>query len=784
MAVLFDTKVKTLENLSKVIQSAKILPIMRFTVDDFKYSSIITSKIKAYFKSDLLVVRSSSLREDSLQQSNAGHYESVLNVPREDDFKLSEAIRKVIASFDDSNSRNEIFVQPQLEQIDISGVALTCDVDTLAPYYTISYEKGTSDIVTSGKRGETHTLIHYKFSPFPPTDVRMERIIEALEEIQSIFEYPFVDVEFAMNKGGELFIFQVRPLVTEGKENLSGIRIGYLLAGVHEKLINFNAPRPGLLGDNAVFGVMPDWNPAEIIGKKPKRLALTLYKELITDSIWAYQRDNYGYRNLRSHPLLISFVGVPYIDVRASFNSFIPKNLSTDIARKLAYYYISKLQKNPQLHDKIEFSIVHSCYHLNIKNEIKELLNEGFSNNEIKEIEKSLRGLTNDVISNDNALYKDDLLKIDTLKLKYELVMDSNLSIYDKIYWLIEDCKRYGTLPFAGVARAAFIAVQFLKSFLEVGIMNDKEYCDFLNSLSTVSKNLDEDLSKIFYGSLSLREFKFKYGHLRPGTYDIESPRYDQNFKEYFPGIFEREKTQPKPPLFKFSEKQIVEINKKLSENGISIGATDLITFFKEAIEGREYAKFIFTRSLSQVLEMISELGDKHEICRDECAFLDISTILNLYANVDCKDIKSRLKEDININKILFQNTKAINLPNLIVNPNDIYSHYYGDDEPNFITLNYIKADVITEDKITKTDLEGKIVCIKSADPGFDFLFTKKIGGLITQYGGANSHMAIRCAELGTPAVVGAGEKKYNLWVAAKRLEIDGASKIVRLVSC
>ena len=28
----------------------------------------------------------------------------------------------------------------------------------------------------------------------------------------------------------------------------------------------------------------------------------------------------------------------------------------------------------------------------------------------------------------------------------------------DKIYWLIEDCKRFGTLPFAGLARNAFVA--------------------------------------------------------------------------------------------------------------------------------------------------------------------------------------------------------------------------------------------------------------------------------------------------------------------------------------
>ena len=72
-----------------------------------------------------------------------------------------------------------------------------------------------------------------------------------------------------------------------------------------------------------MFGVMPDWNPAEMIGIRPRPLALSLYQNLITDSTWAYQRDNYGYRKLRGFPLMQSLGGVPFIDLRVSFNSFV-----------------------------------------------------------------------------------------------------------------------------------------------------------------------------------------------------------------------------------------------------------------------------------------------------------------------------------------------------------------------------------------------------------------------------------------------------------------------------
>ena len=98
------------------------------------------------------------------------------------------------------------------------------------------------------------------------------------------------------------------------------------------------------------FLAMPDWNPAEIIGTKPKPLSLSLYKELITDNIWAYQ-DNYGYKNLEA-PLLINFCGMPYIDVRVSFNSFIPASISGNLANKLVNFYVNQLTNKPELHDK------------------------------------------------------------------------------------------------------------------------------------------------------------------------------------------------------------------------------------------------------------------------------------------------------------------------------------------------------------------------------------------------------------------------------------------------
>ena len=45
----------------------------------------------------------------------------------------------------------------------------------------------------------------------------------------------------------------------------------------------------------------------------------------------------------------------------------------------------------------------------------------------------------------------------------------------DKIYWFIEDCKRFGTFSFAGLARSAFIAIDLLNSLVENKIITNQE---------------------------------------------------------------------------------------------------------------------------------------------------------------------------------------------------------------------------------------------------------------------------------------------------------------------
>ena len=121
---------------------------------------------------------------------------------------------------------------------------------------------------------------------------------------------------------------------------------------------------------------MPDWNPAEMIGIKPKALAFSLYQELITDFIWAKNREKYGFNDLTSNHLMSNFLGTPFVDVRVDFNSWLPKNLTDNTKEKLVNYYLNMFKNNNSFHDKVEFKILFTCFNADTKDKLKEIKNK------------------------------------------------------------------------------------------------------------------------------------------------------------------------------------------------------------------------------------------------------------------------------------------------------------------------------------------------------------------------------------------------------------------------
>jgi adenylylsulfate kinase-like enzyme/phosphohistidine swiveling domain-containing protein len=772
--VAFKTKAESLEMLAPLLRGGRILPQVRFSVGDWRSDAagVLAAVTAAPWGSDRVIVRSSSRGEDGAWNSQAGKYDSVLGVAGS--AAVAQAIDRVIASFaDDASEDDQIFVQPMLERVAMAGVVFSRSPSG-GPYFVINYDdfSGLTDRVTAGAGDNLKTFLCLR-SRHDACPASLAPVVSLVRELETLLGCDAIDVEFDVGDDGQLYLLQVRPLAVDRHGRAADAKVDTALADVARKVELLSRPHPYLHGSRAIFGVMPDWNPAEIIGVRPGPLSLSLYCELITDAIWAYQRDNYGYQNLRSFPLLVSFHGLPYIDVRVSFNSFVPRDVPDDLAARLVNYYIDRLLSEPHLHDKVEFEIIFSCYTLDLPKRMGRLVEHGFSAEDLAELSSALRRLTNRIMHGETALWRRDRAKIDLLAQRFPAICNAEIDKISRIYWLIEDCKRYGTLPFAGLARAGFIAVQMLQSLIEAGVLNAEEGVAFMASVETVGSRIGRD-----FAELSKADFLARYGHLRPGTYDILSPRYDEAPDLYFDWSSARP-AAPAPPRFALSIEQLRGIEQLLKEHELSIDVLSLIEFIKAGIEGREYAKFVFTRSLSQALSLIRQLGEDHGLSAEDCAFLNYDVVRMLYS--ESGSVREALRESVAHGRERHALTRNLVLPPIIASPDEVFAFHLPPSQPNFITRKSVTAPVASLGDPPES-FAGRILFVPSADPGFDWIFTRGIRGFVTQFGGANSHMAIRAGELGIPAVIGAGEALFRQWQTARKLCLDCTNQKVLVI--
>lgn len=788
----FGTKAQTLKRLRPMVSKSRIEDQFSFTVEEWNANSkLIMTELNQCFSDTKLVVRSSALTEDGFSSSNAGAHTSILNIDSANFHKLSNAINQVIASYSEASLVDEVLVQPMVSNVLASGVLFTRSLVSGAPYFVINYDdtSNSTDSITSGLSQDEKTFVVRRDADINKLSVPkcLEGLLPAVREIEGILNYNSLDIEFCVTAEHGIHILQVRPLVIDSAK--VGVTDKDLFGLLHQAELQFEtlqSPSPTIQGKRSIFGVMPDWNPAEIIGTKPRLLANSLYGELILDEIWATQRAEYGYRDVRPHSLLTNFAGHPYIDVRASFNSFIPKDLNNQLAKKLVEFCITWLEDHPEEHDKVEFNVIPSCYDLDFNRWTSRLESAGgFNVEEIQEIKDCLRSLTSNAMQRGDS----DLQKVAILDNRFYELKESNISKLDKAFALLDDAKVFGTLPFAHLARSAFIAVSLLNSAVANSILSIKEREDFLNSIRTVSHDLTTDAVNCKKGKLDWKEFVERYGHLRPGTYDILSYSYKNDPERYLRPLLNQSSNYSQSSnsnagkLWKSSKKGFF---KALEKASLPSDAELVENFLRSSIEGREYAKFIFSRNLSFALDLLGEWAEEQGANHELLSHISIADIRDIKSgSVITSDVGKWLREKASLASSQHPLVEAIELPPLICN-RDAFSFFeYPSTQPNFVGSSRVTARVINldQEESIDCDLENAIVMIPQADPGYDWLFGRRIAGLITKFGGANSHMAIRAAEFELPAALGIGETRYRALAKSFELELDPANKIIRTLS-
>ena len=213
--VALGTKAESLARIGPQLTKAVCLPLVSFTVEEWERDpGAVIAGIRRELGLHTLVVRSSALAEDNEQTSNAGAFCSVLGVAPLPS-KLASAIRRVIASYGDPDPRDQILVQPQLHKVALSGVVFTRDIHHGAPYYVVNAESsGTTDAITGGsaRNDMTHYVRRVAAVPRIPTFLRA--VVAAARELEQLTGREALDIEFAIDRAGGVYVFQVRPLVT------------------------------------------------------------------------------------------------------------------------------------------------------------------------------------------------------------------------------------------------------------------------------------------------------------------------------------------------------------------------------------------------------------------------------------------------------------------------------------------------------------------------------------------------------------------------------------------
>lgn len=763
----FGTKAQTLARLAGRISLARLCRQIVVRTDEWKSGSDdVIQRVLAAFPDGPIVVRSSMEGEDSDTESHAGAYESVTDVQAEPG-SITEAVHRVIASYGDDVSAQEILIQEMIQGVAISGVILSRDLDTGAPYYVINYDdfSGRTDTVTGGAASKTIQV--QRSRPDALKSDRMRYLVKVMDELEAVTGSAELDVEFCAQSDMTVYVLQVRPLAAKKAWDApSDDLVLEALSSVRDRVTEISRQREGIVGTHTILGVMPDWNPAEMIGRTPRRLSASLYERLITNSVWADARTRMGYRDVNA-PLMHTLVERPYIDVRLSLNSFLPATIEDDLAGRLVNWQLDRLVEAPALHDKIEFGIAATCLGPSFSLYAEDMRAAGFGSNDIAAYRDGLQGLTARAMEAGADGIKDIAAGPEALLTPVTVQDQSPLDRADEILrWTAE----VGTLPFSILARHAFIAVAFLKGLVQRGAITENEAGMFLRSVRTVAADLRDDMSDMRAGRSDRESFLATYGHLRPGTYDIQAWRYDERPDLYLANHATSEYREDNPTFF-LGDTASKAIEECLAETGINLTAEGLMAYMSAAISARERAKFAFTRGVSDALQNLCIWGENIGLEREDLANIRFNDMLEAAPNTG--KLKALAKSGREGHRL----AQATLLHHLIKSPDDTDVVYPARGEPTFIGNETVVAPTAVVSTGQTSSLDGKIVLIESADPGYDWIFTYAISGLVTKYGGANSHMAIRCAEFGLPAAIGCGERIFGDLRQSRLLELDCRSR-------
>ena len=729
----YKNKAKNLEFV-KNNSNIKIPYFKEITFDDFENIEETLGKF-----SKQIIIRSNSSKEDTDETSSAGKFLSIGPIDKNDISLIKKSWNEVLQSYEKDDNNTVIF-QDYVDGAKSVSVLTSYKVGTDSPYRTFStYYGSQTDAVTSGRYNKIKNFfIHRSLDNLPEKFKEYYKFFKIQNQLENLFGNKQLDIEIVTDQKEEPLLLQVRPLMGKviKKEPIM----------VERSVIDENVKRYKELipttddrfGTNQIYSNMSDMNPAEMIGKKPDNIAFSLYRFMFTDTTWNKQRGEFGYRIYSGGKLMELFNNVAYINVNHSLNSFLTRNIKNETCEKIINYQLNKLETYPHLHDSIEFDISRSSYTF----ETDEKFGEEYKNI----IDRK------EIIQWHHDLIEIDSFNSSTLHKNNEIILDAFSKLDDSFQYLDKENIKFVrdnmALPFTHHSRLGFVYFAQLNNFLKNGVITEEEKKNLLLSVNSISTKMKQDAYRVKRGEISLNDFLSIYGHVRAGNYNLSSSNLKSNIS--FAESLINTSNEPIP-----SEPLKIDIFKKIDDyfnlNKISYTSENWVEMFQLAVSTRENSKFYYTKGIDGILNEVEE-----------------------------KDISDRelfQLLDFEYNDMNTFNQKIVDtlMPDVVTSSDDFYAYEEMNKDGNYIGQGTVSGEILFLDGIenNRNNLDNKIIVIPAADPGWDWIFNYKIKSLITQFGGPNSHMAIRCAEHNIPAILGIGEKNFSAILNSKNLVVD-----------
>jgi glutamine kinase len=728
-------KAGTLQRLAGRLRHSVVPQGLVLSRRDWQQRELWLARLRREFDAAAVAVRSSGAEEDGALQSQAGRYLTRLDVDSADAVVLATAIDAVFASYGSSSANDQVFVQAMV-RAQLAAVAATHAIEDGADYYAFSLAAGArTDAVTRGDVAVRTVYLAHEAPP--PEQPELALLHRALLELREHCGAQPLEAELVLS-GLRVVLLQVRPLLLRSTPRSGAVRRRQL-ANEQRTLL---AVTPGCAGQRRVLALMPDWNTAELLGSHPRPLALALFRLAIADAAWRNARRALGYRALREVALLQPLAGRPYVDVRASANSLLPQALDPASAARVADAWQQRLLDSPTLHDRYEFAVAQTCVDFDFDAQWRERYDGVLDAAALRRYRSALATITARCLA--PSTLDAALARLHRL--------DRPLHAGDQaLAEARQRLPREGGFAFALIARLAFVFEALLRSALTRGALQPERLLQLQRSCSSVTRQF-----------LRAVDGPHPFGFLRAGTFEITTPSLDSMTLAATAapaGSTDHDDFAPTP-----AERRALD--SLLQECGYALDARQLLHGYRRTRESRELAKYRLSAAVSQLLEHIAAHGARRGLDRDTLSWLDLDLACAAEPSAAVRAVA---------NRAVHAADAGLRLPTVLDPMRSLQQVEIAAGTPTFVGSTRAAAPLVVVDMQTRPAAlpPRAIVAIASADPGYDWIFAQQPAGLITAFGGPNSHMAIRCAELGVPAVLGLGWERWQRLAQARWLEID-----------